>query len=1141
MAVTHTRSEWINKFDALDAATNSGNGYSTDSDSGQLAWAESMFLMSYLNMYEATKNNSYLEKFITHVDNMVVRMDDPTNDGYDGWDTYSYSVNLVANEGAEELDVNDIENAPSKLDLVDNLEFSDPSDSTLPDGWVRCYSTSSTAYIDINNAYSGTYGCTVKTNPGSGWEIIERVLPAYEPGATYLVTFYGKVTGTGTDGRLDIYDETAPSTLKDHRFTNTGWKKQLVVFTAPSTAGHTIKLRFYHGDHTVSSFYTHFDNIEIYKGASLADDLEFSDSSDSTLPDGWVRWSSTSSTAYIDSSNAYSGTYGCTVKANPSSGWEVIEKVLPAYEPGETYLVTFYGKITGTGTEGRLDVYDETAPATLKDYRFTNTSWEKQSIIFTAPSSAGHTIKLRFYHGDHTVSNFYTHFDNVRVYEAVEALDNIDFTDQSDSTLPEGWGRWGATSSTAYIDSSNAYSGRYGCTVKTNPGAGWEILEKVLPAYEPDAIYIVTFYGKVTGTGTEGRLDIYDETAPATLKDYRFKNTSWENQSVMFTAPSAGGHTIKLRFYHGDHTVSNFYTHFDNVNLYKANYLKMLPAYWHRWQATPTENAYANFSNDDSQDVKFGKLCFSIKTAPALDWQVLQTELENTLVDDNKNYEPGFEYKVYFKAKVEGNTDWRFSVYDFTDNVALLNMTGANTDWSSFSGTFTAPAGSGHDVKVRLYHSSKTAIATSYFDDINVKQYAEHQVHDGMIAIPIAKFIMMAKRGLIPDSIGTAPDVIDITGTYGKANEYLDIIEDHLISKWDQFLEVIDSTKSVYVHPDDGSSVVPNISLPHNQYLAHCSVYAYLSCAGLTNSSSYADLATKLANTFADYLTVVDNDEYKWNYRDIIFVGDITNGIEDTSHGSIDINSIVSCNYAGIVFDRTDMQYFANTFANAMWNQSLSNPLIDDKVDGSLGSQSYQYNTWGWIQLGIADCRAYDIIRTMHDLIWSDTTYMTWRRMLVISEIVKGVPVVYDLFDTPDSSDSTLPEGWSRYQSSSNTAYLDDYNAFTGECGVRIKTDSSLWQVIEKSFTYTPGAAYKITFMGKTNNVVGGYVDIYDSTDSNQLGNCSFYNTDWEQKTINFTAPANSGNTVKIRLYSTSHTVSGGEVYYDNIDLREIE
>ncbi|AEB10478.1 hypothetical protein [Desulfobacca acetoxidans] len=61
------RSWLIAKFTELDLALNNGEGFSKDTnEEGKLAWAESHLLEAYIEMYQATGNFLWLDKFLNH-------------------------------------------------------------------------------------------------------------------------------------------------------------------------------------------------------------------------------------------------------------------------------------------------------------------------------------------------------------------------------------------------------------------------------------------------------------------------------------------------------------------------------------------------------------------------------------------------------------------------------------------------------------------------------------------------------------------------------------------------------------------------------------------------------------------------------------------------------------------------------------------------------------------------------------------------------------------------------------------------------------------------------------------------------------------------------------------------------------------
>ena len=85
----------VDAFTTYDASLAGGRGYSDSVDGGQLGWAESVVLDSYVKMYHATANRKWLEKVVDHVDRILASAVDPDGDGYVGWPTRRYSIATV--------------------------------------------------------------------------------------------------------------------------------------------------------------------------------------------------------------------------------------------------------------------------------------------------------------------------------------------------------------------------------------------------------------------------------------------------------------------------------------------------------------------------------------------------------------------------------------------------------------------------------------------------------------------------------------------------------------------------------------------------------------------------------------------------------------------------------------------------------------------------------------------------------------------------------------------------------------------------------------------------------------------------------------------------------------------------------------
>jgi hypothetical protein len=143
--------------------------------------------------------------------------------------------------------------------------------------------------------------------------------------------------------------------------------------------------------------------------------FETPSSSDSTLPDQWTRFQSTSTTAYR--SNA-AGTYnndswGLVLKTNGTT-WQKLYQPLTSYEPNTHYVLRVYGKTNGSAAKGTAYIHDRTTDTILGSITIDGTAWDYYSVEFVTPA-AGHNLQLWLGHESYTVSNGIAYFDNVRV------------------------------------------------------------------------------------------------------------------------------------------------------------------------------------------------------------------------------------------------------------------------------------------------------------------------------------------------------------------------------------------------------------------------------------------------------------------------------------------------------------------------------------------------------------------------------------------------------------------------------------------------------------------------------------------------------------------------------------------------------
>lgn len=82
---------WLQAYETIDQQINGGQGYANHLDTiGFLAWRQSRVLESYLNMYDASNDSVFLEKFICQTDLVLMHRDDYMRGGVPAWSTLKY-------------------------------------------------------------------------------------------------------------------------------------------------------------------------------------------------------------------------------------------------------------------------------------------------------------------------------------------------------------------------------------------------------------------------------------------------------------------------------------------------------------------------------------------------------------------------------------------------------------------------------------------------------------------------------------------------------------------------------------------------------------------------------------------------------------------------------------------------------------------------------------------------------------------------------------------------------------------------------------------------------------------------------------------------------------------------------------------
>lgn len=211
-------------------------------------------------------------------------------------------------------------------------------------------------------------------------------------------------------------------------------------------------------------------------------------------------------------------------------------------------------------------------------------------------------------------------------------------------------------------------------------------------------------------------------------------------------------------------------------------------------------------------------------------------------------------------------------------------------------------------------------------------RYQEYIVHDGTGAEAIAKFVEIVyyDKKLHPKY-------------KKKADEYLRVLEDHIVAKWHKHWK---SDR----YPGKGMGIdlqrwggYRKARVPNNQYLAFTSFLWVMH--SIANSPPYKAKhpefvkfyyaeGTGMLKYFKSVLKYdAKNDAYDWTYRN-----PASKRSEHLGYAGMDCRAVIEGYIRGSkVFSDKEMKRFANTFRRVMWNKDADKPMFSYYVNGKGG------------------------------------------------------------------------------------------------------------------------------------------------------------------------------------------------------------
>ena len=221
----------------------------------------------------------------------------------------------------------------------------------------------------------------------------------------------------------------------------------------------------------------------------------------------------------------------------------------------------------------------------------------------------------------------------------------------------------------------------------------------------------------------------------------------------------------------------------------------------------------------------------------------------------------------------------------------------------------------------------------------------EYIVHQGMVLTPVARFVEAGLKRAPEDRY------------HKKAAAYLALIKKHFLQGNEKYWFDTGSGAGAYRFTAEPTERYPNRVLPHNQYLALARTWLIL--ADAAGDPLFRRRATALAENFKRALRLVDG-AYEWNYWDWIENGKPGHsGVEDTSHGHIDIGFVVEAVERHTVFTDEDGRRLARTLLVRMWNGSTTEPQFGGNVNVKGG---HGLPVVDWVSLSRWDPKVFEVI-----------------------------------------------------------------------------------------------------------------------------------------------------------------------------------
>ncbi|MCF2855953.1 hypothetical protein L1286_00590 [Pseudoalteromonas sp. SMS1] len=665
----YTQSEWADKFDLISEQYQAQYPDSF-SRSSNLAWAEAYYLDALIEMYLGTKNQKYLDVFVSRVDKTLALAKDNTGmgkDGYDGWGEWVYSIDAIQNFGAE---------------------LADSQDSTLPANWKRWQSTSATAYRNTADKVEdgkSTAAFTVKTAPQTNrWHVLQSPLTNpykpdsnFDPNSKYQINFHAKIENcdAGVRGLVQVYDFTDRKVLLNKYIDSQSYQYYIADFITPSKPKNDVQVRLYASDYRKNCT-VHFDNIRV---KSWREYLVH----DGMITAPMAKFIKLARTGRLGSqfSHASDNYYDFLIN-HTFPKWEK-----DLYSTLSGHLVYLFADDSSSRKPGQSlphnqylalqRTYAELAQIEGSD---PHHKYMAQALINAFKSS----LALGHYQTNAGLQK------NKYEWSYWSILTDKD-------TISDGF-NWTGTEDTSHgnLDVAAAVS-------SYKAGVGFNKAEMTYFANTADfmishcdnfSMHVNKCYASESLTSLRWWMQLAE-----------FKPSIYHDSEDKLTPIYEAIQGVGQRYYMGAiaQLIKGYKVYQQPFDVVLAN---ALPEGWRHWQSTPdTVFLSPNSAFSGSQGL-------TVRNKPTYGWQVAQKVFD---------YEPGATYRLESMARVfSGDANGRVMVYDATSKQSIAQVVTNSRDWAPITLEFTVPNTAGHVVQIYLYSTKWQVDSEIHFDDLDV-------------------------------------------------------------------------------------------------------------------------------------------------------------------------------------------------------------------------------------------------------------------------------------------------------------------------------------------------------------------------------------------------------------------------------------